>query len=123
MKNVSSYNPKEPPTKPNPAPKKQEHIPLVIKTLKNNLRGASETTVEDTILSETNRVDFDQDAALKENLFSYEDDPDDCFKDSYILTMTQRFEDGDDVTYTADFDITRLDDVNFELCPEVRLKF
>ena len=122
MKDVTTFNQKskDPPTKPTSAPKKQEHIPLVIKTLKKNQRSSAEATVADSVSSKTSELSSEQDEELKKDLFSYEDDPDDCFKDSYILTMTQRFEDGDDKTDAADFDITRLDDVSFELCPEVR---
>ena len=113
--NINKQKPKE--TLVKPAPKKQEYVPLVMKPQKGKKRAASdETTVEDSVLNE---VDVDKDSELKKDLFSFEEDPEDFFKNSYVLTMTQRVNDGEDLLEASDFDITRLEDMSFELCPEV----
>lgn len=118
VKGVTAYNskPKEVSEGPGPAPKQREQIPLVIKTLKKNKKSA-----EDSLLNEANESGCEQDSKTKEDNFLFDDDPDECFKDSYILTMTQKLGDGNEMD-AGDFDVTRSNDVTFELCSQEVLK-
>lgn len=88
-----------------PLPQKSEKIPLVLK----NLKRKNETSQEETKASDTGEtVDSS--------------DTDDCFKDSYLLTITQKI-DGNESFSAADFDLTQSENVEFELCPDLMDEF
>lgn len=86
------------------ATQKSEKIPLVVKTRKRKGDAIDEPSKVDTTKSSelTNEPSEDED----------------FFKDSYVLTMTQKL-DGNESFSAADFDLTQAENVEFELCPDL----
>ena len=95
------------PEKPIDEPVKAEKIPLVVSMMKSRKRkaDAGESSKDDN--SKISEVDQG----------SSNDDEDICFKDSYVLTMTQKI-DGNESFSAADFDLTQAENVEFEMCAD-----
>lgn len=98
-----NLNPEKPTS--SSAPPKAEKIPLVMSMLKTRKRkGDDEPTKDETTKSAEMTNEPTED--------------DDYFKDSYILTMTQKI-DGNESISAADFDLTQAENVEFELFPDL----
>lgn len=87
-----------------PVAEKSEKIPLVISAQKTRKRKGD--SVDETAKS--------SETELSNDLLEEED----YFKDSYVLTMTQKIN-GNESFCAADFDLTQAENVAFELCPDL----
>lgn len=84
---------------------KSEKIPLVMKTRKRKGEAINESSKDEAGKSSETELTNDP------------SDDDDFFKDSYVLTMTQKI-DGNESFSAADFDLTQAENVEFELFPD-----
>lgn len=89
---------------------KGEKVPLTMNLIKSRKRKSDATDEQPTKETEASK-----------ELSSDPTEDEDFFKDSYILTMTQKIE-GNESFSAADFDLTQADHVEFELFPDTAME-
>lgn len=89
-------------------PQKAEKVPLVMSMMKSRKRKGD--AVDETSKDESSNV--------PNELLTDPTEDEDFFRDSYILTMSQKL-DGNESFSAADFDLTQAENVEFEVCADL----
>lgn len=94
-----------------PAKSSEKQAPLLVSMMKGKKRPAESKELEEDLFKDEETVEMSElDKDLQSNKEEMETD---CFRNSYILTMTQKI-DGNETISAADFDVTKTDEFEFQ---------